>query len=456
MTYSSLLFIYGFLPVSLLVYRVIPQKFKQLSLLLLSGVFYALNSLWFLGFMITYVLVNYLCGLFIYKYSKKKLLSGIFLFIGISVDLLIFFMFKTDWFAYFKNKLGILQDFFPIGISFVMLTSVGYIIDVFKKSMRPEFDFIKFALYIMFFPKLFIIVRYKTFLRMPDNEKLNLNDIGTGFKIFVKGLIKKVIAGDTMYMLYMAIKSIDIYNLSTISAWLGITAYLLYIYFVLSGVSDMGAGIGYCFGYRLPQSFNYPVFSNRIRDFTSKWHIQIIYWFRRYISKPLGELNKNRIYKKFILILVWGFVGLWYRFDVNGLICGVIFGFSIVLEKYLCKFRLLKITGIIYTYIITVVCMVFMSCDNVSQALNYLFVMIGGNKIIADSVTWYFLKYYIVVLLICMYFSTNLFRNLLIRSDKTFLKNVISLVSPILTVILFIICTILISYTGSSEMLLML
>ena len=119
MIYSSLLFIYGFLPLSLLIYRIIPEKFKQLSFLVLSGIFYALNSLWFLGFMVIFSVVNYLCGLFIWKYHKNKFLSAVPLFIGVLIDLIIFFIFKTDYLNIFRNKLGIPKEFFPFGISFV-------------------------------------------------------------------------------------------------------------------------------------------------------------------------------------------------------------------------------------------------------------------------------------------------------------------------------------------------
>lgn len=455
MTYSSLLFIYGFLPVSLMVYRITPMNFKNLSLFLLSVVFCALNSLWFLGVMILYTVVNYSAGLFIGKFRHKKILSAVPLSLGIVFDFLLFFMFRTDLMCVFQEKFGIPDEFFPVGISFIMLTAVGYLVDIYRKCMKPEQSFIKFALYMMFFPKLFIIIRYKTFYRMIDNRKADLLDMGAGFKILVKGFAKKVIAGDTMYMLYTAVKSIDIWKISAVNAWLGMTAYMLCIYFMLSGIIDMGMGIGYCFGFRFPQSFNYPVFSTKIRDFASNWHVQIIYWFRRYVSKPLGEFGKNRVYRKIIFIFSWCLIGLWYRFDINGLIFGFLIGLTVVLEKYIRKFRLLKVTGIIYTYVITIICMTFLSGKNITQSFNYLLVMLGGNKIFADSITLYLLKYYIVMLLICMYFATNLFKNLLMRSGRTRLKNVISAVSPVITVILLVICTILVSYSGSSGMFLL-
>ena len=134
---------------------------------------------------------------------------------------------------------------------------------------------------------------------------------------------------------------------------------------------------------------------------------------------------------------------------------GLLIGIAVTLEKYVQKFRLMKITGIIYTDVITIICMVFLSGNDITQSFNYLLVMLGGNKIFADSITLYLLKYYIIMLLVCMYFSTNLFKNLLIRSDRTRLKSIILLLSPVLTVVSFIICTIFISYSGSSEIFLL-
>lgn len=455
MTYSSLLFIYGFLPVSLLIYRFTPANFRNLSLLVLSGIFCASDSLWFLGFMAVYTVVNYFSGLFIYKFRSKKALSAVPFSMGIIFDLLVFLTFRTELLHTFRGISGISEIFFPVGISFLTLTAIGYLIDIYRKRMKPEFDLIKFSLYMMFFPKLFIIVRYRTFYRMLNNQKITLSDVGRGFTVFVKGLVKKVIAGDTMYMLYTAVGSIDIWKMSAVNAWLGTTAYLLCLYFVLSGIADMGMGIGYCFGFRFPQSFNYPVFSTKMRDFASNWHIQIIYWFRRYVTKPLSELCKNRVYKKIVFIFAWCLIGLWYRADANGLVWGFLTGLAVILEKYLRKFRFLKVTGIIYTYVITIICIVFLSGKNITDSFNHLLVMLGGNKIFADSVTFYLLKYYIVMLLLCMYFSTGLFRNMLTRSGKTRLKDVNSVLSPVMTVVLLILCTILISYSGSSEMLLL-
>lgn len=454
MTYSSLLFIYGFLPLSFLIYRIAPVKLKNMSLLLLSVVFCAVNSLKFLEFMIIYTLINYFSGLLTGKFRSRKIISLISLVIGISADVIIFFMFRTDFLDMFRDKLKIPDGFFPVGVSFITLTAIGYLVDVYRKCIRPEYDIINFSLYMMFFPLIIMrpVIRYNTFRHMLNDRKSTMADIGTGLTIFVRGLVKKVIAGDTMYMMYASVKSVDIWETSAVNAWLGMTAYMLSLYFTLSGVADMGKGIGRCFGFRFPNSFGYPLFSNRIRDFASYWHVHIMHWFRRYVAKPLYEVSRNRAYRKIVFITAWCCVGLWYRFDLNGLIWGGIIGLAVVLEKYIRRFRILKITGIIYTYVITIISMVFLSGENITSSTNYLLVLLGGNKIFADSMTLYLLKYYIVLLLICTYCATGLFRNMVMRSGKNYFRTFVEIISPVVTLVMLVLCTAIISYSGSSEL----
>ncbi|MDE6036004.1 MAG: hypothetical protein K2G36_08865 [Ruminococcus sp.] len=453
MTYSSLLFMYGFLPVSLVVYRITPVRLKNMSLLILSMIFCIMDSLRLLEFMIVCTVINYLDGILIDRFRSRKIVPEVILITGILFNAIIFFMFRTDFPDIFRDRLKIPDVFFPVGVSFVTLTAISYITDIYRRCIRAETDIVKFSLYMMMFPLIIIrpVIRYNTFRRMLNDRKTTLSDVGTGFKIFVKGLTEKVIAGDIMYMMYKSVISVDIWEMSVVNAWLGMTAYMLSLYFTLSGIADMGKGIGYCYGFRFPNCFNYPVFSNSIKDFYYNWNIQIVYWFRRYIAKPLYELCGNRMYRKIILIVVWCCIGMWYRFDINGVIFGGITGVAVVSERYIRKFRILKITGIIYTYVITIISMVFLSGENITGSVNYLLVILGGNSIFADSMTLYLLKYYLVPLIVCTYCATNLFRSMVMRSGKNYIKTAIETVSPVITLLMLIICTALITYTGSSE-----
>ncbi len=458
MLYSSLLFIYGFLPISMLIYYITKQKYRDGVLLALSLVFCASNGLRFLFFIIFYTLFNYLMGILtdIIKKSGTSL-EAIPLFAGITADITVIFMFRAEYMSWLRNTFGFPDDFFIPGISFLVLSSIGYLIDIYCGRIRAEKNIISFSLYTVMFPKFTAgpVVRYRSFLKINKNKKYGLSEIGKGLAIFIKGLAKKIIIADTMYQLYMAVNDIDIEKLSSVNAWLGIIAYMLCLYFTLSGFADMGTGIGYCFGYRLPNSFNYPIFSSRIKYFASKWHIQIVRWFKFYISKPLYKITKNNRIRRILFISVWCIAGFWYSFSINGAVWGGLVGISITAENFFVRKKILKATGIMYTFFIMSVLMVFLAGDSMLDSARYLLVMFGGNRLFADSISVYFFKSYIVVLLISMYASTDLFRNMILRSGKSKLKTAFSAISPVIAAFLLIVCTALISYSGFSDMILL-
>lgn len=457
MIYSSLLFIYGFFPLSLLIYYAVGKKFRNGVLLILSMIFCGLVSLYFLAFMILYTAVNFAACGFIEKNRPNKASASVCFASAVVFDIASIFIFRTDFFLGLKSLIHMPDGFFPVGISFFTLSAVGTLIDIYCGRLKAEENIVNFGLYIMFFPRLFMgpVLRYSSFAKMLQNRRDGLNEIGIGFTIFVKGLAKKIIVADSLYMLYTAVRSIDIGTVTALTAWMGITAYLLCLYFTLSGFSDMGVGIGYCFGYKFPQSFNYPLFSTRIRYFTTRWHIQIIQWFRRYVTKPLSSRFSNMIVKKLIFIAVWGIFGFWYTFSINGALWGVIIGGAVTIENRFGNAKTLNITGIIYTFLAVVIASVFMAGENLAKSFEYLLVMFGGNKAFADSFSFYLIKSYVVILLISIYSSTNLFRNLMIRSGKTWMRNSIVVISPAIVLAVMIICTIMISYSGSSDMILL-
>ncbi|MDE5569822.1 MAG: hypothetical protein K2I82_04115 [Ruminococcus sp.] len=457
MTYSSLLFIYGFFPLSLAVYFITPKKLKDISLFLLSMVFCGFFSLKFLFFMLIYTVVNYTSARLTYKLkwkeSKYGKFSSIPFAIGIIFNIISLLSFRMEMLAWIHKHFGFPEGFFPFGISLFTLSATGYLIDVYKGRIRAEINFIRLGLFIMMFTRLLMcpVVSYDNFLKICRKRKVRLSELGTGMEFFVKGLVKKIIVADTLFMLYSVIKSIDVRNLPVLTAWLGAVAYILCIYFTLSGISDMGIGISYCFGFRFPQSFNYPLFSSRIRHFSAKWHIQIIQWFRKYAVHPLHSVINSKYINGFTAVCVWTLLGFLYTFNLNGIIWGFLMGLAIIIEGKLKNIRMLKSTGIIYTFVVITILTVFLSCENISESFNYLRAMIGGNKVIVDSLTAYFLKSYIIILLVAIYTSTDLLRNMTARISRTRFRFITAVFSPIVTIILFAVCTALISYTGSSE-----
>lgn len=457
MVYSSLLFIYGFFPLSLAIYFLTPKKFKDIALFVLSMIFCGLFSLRFLFFMQIYTVINYTCARLTYSFKWKEQKYRKFRIIpfsvGILFNLISLFAFRTDVFSWILRPFGFPDDFFPIGISLFTLSATGYLIDVYKGRIRAEINFIRFGLFIMMFSRLLMcsVVSYDNFMKIWRKRKIRLTELGTGMELFVKGLAKKVIIADTLFMLYSAIKSTDIRSLPVLTAWLRAIAYILCMYFTLSGISEMGIGISYCFGYSFPQSFNYPLFSSRIRHFSAKWHVQVVQWFRKYVLHPFRSVINAKYINGFISVFLWILMGFWYRFNMNGIIWGFLIGIAVIIESKLKNIKMLKSTGIIYTFVVITISVVFLSCESIGDSLRYIWAMIGGNRVIADSLTAYLLKSYIIVLLVAVYASTDLFRNTISRINRTRLRFVTFIISPVLTVILFAVCTAMISYTGSSE-----
>lgn len=457
MVYSSLLFIYGFFPLSLAIYFLTPKKFKDISLFVISMIFCGLFSLRFLFFMMIYTAVNYTSARLTYSLKWKEQKHRKFRIIpfsaGILFNLISLFAFRTDIFSVIPESLGFPYDFFPVGISLFTLSATGYLIDVYKGRIKAEINFIRFGLFIMMFPRLFMctVVSYDDFLKIWRKRKIRLTELGTGMELFVKGLTKKVIVADTLFMLYSAIKSIDVRNLSVLTAWLGAVAYVLCLYFTLSGISEMGIGISCCFGYSFPQSFNYPLLSGRIRHFSTKWHIQVVQWFRKYVLDPFRSLINAKYINVFISVDLWILMGFWYTFSLNGIMWGFLIGIAIIIESKLKNIKMLKSTGIIYTFLVITISMVFISCESTGESFHYIWAMIGGNRMIVDSLTAYFFKSYIIVLLVAVYVSTDLFKNTINRINGTRFRFLTLIIFPVLTVILFAVCTAMISYTGSSE-----
>ena len=457
MVYSSLLFIYGFFPLSLLLFYVTPKKMRELTLLLLSMVFCGMISLYFLIFMLIYTAVNFSFSHIISKVRKNEKLVAVPFAGGITIDLITIFVFRTQYFTWLQGVIKVPEGFYPVGISFFTLAAIGTLIDVYKGRVKADSNFIRFALYLMFFPRLIMgpLLRYGVFTKALEKRSESLDEIGKGMSIFAKGLAKKVIVADSLFALYNASHSVDVSDISAMTAWLGVIAYLLCLYFTLSGFADMGTGIAYCFGFRFPQSFNYPILSTRIKYFASRWQSQVIQWLRRYVTKPFYNVCTKKWMKEAVFVCGWTLFGFWYTVDFRGIVWGFFIGLAVVIEGRLLKNKPLNFTGTFYTFLVVIVCTVFLSGEGIEYSVKYLLAMIGVNGKFADSQSFYLMKSYIVLLLMSMYAATDLFRNMMMRTKRKKVKNFVTMVSPVCVIIALAVCTALMSYNGSSEMLLL-
>ncbi len=455
MTYSSLLFIYLFFPVSLLMYIIAPKKLKDGVLYAESLIFCGFMGLRSAAFMVIYCLVNYLAGLALYRISPK--LKSIPLAVGVLFDVLMLISFRSSIFAYLHDFTGIPQAVFPVGISLFTLSAIGYLTDIYKGNSKCDKNFIRFSLYIMMFPRLIMgtIVDYDTFVHILRHRRYNMAEIGSGLVCFTKGLAKKVIIADALYELNMAVNNIPLSDLSAAGAWLGIAAYILCLYFTLSGFADMSCGLCRCFGMKFSNSFNHPLFVRKIRVFVSGWHIQVLHWFRKYITAPVSAKSDNPYISKLVFVAVWTLTGIWYGFSSGAALWGMLIGIAVLLENMLNNQKRFKPNGIIYTLLSITLITVFLSQGSISQGAKYIGVMFGGNGNLADSTAAYMLKYYMVILLIAVYAATDLFRNTAARIKSSRFKVVLTVLTPLTAAVLLILCTSLMSFSGQSNTMIM-
>ncbi|MBR2283487.1 MAG: hypothetical protein IJ874_03585 [Ruminococcus sp.] len=453
MIYSSLLFIYGFFPAALLLYSVTPRLHREKTMLVLSIIFCCSFGLFTAGILTLSILLNYVAGRITERFSSGAAGKAVLCLI-ILADIAVMFLFRADDLPGKTGEL-FLSIAYPLGISFFTLSAVGYQLDVFRGRCSAEHDIIRFSLYLIMFPKLIMgpLVSYGNYLRISGRRNFSIGSIGGGLAVFVRGLVKKLIGADLLYMLYSAVRSTDTGELSALSAWLGAAAYLLCVYFELSGFSDMGTGLGRCFGYSFPAAFRHPVLSSRITKFLSRWHMQVLHWFRRYILEEIFPYTPHRWLKALVTAAVCGMAGFLYTFTPNGMVCGLIIGAAAAAEQLPAVRRLPRASGAAYTFIIILFSGVILSGDTITGSLSYMLAMLGSNHSLADSLSLYLLGSYVLILIIGFFVSSELMRRSLQRVRRSRLYYIALAAEPVITLAFLALCTAMMSYSGSSAML---
>ncbi len=315
MVFSSLTFIFVFLPTFLIIYYLSPQKIRNLILLIFSLIFYAWGELKYLPLLIFSSLINYISGLLIYK-CKSKGKKYILLFsILIDVGLLMIFKYSNFIINNINNLLNLNIHInnidLPLGISFFTFQTMSYTIDVYTNIFKPEKNFINFLTYVTMFPQLVAgpIVRYDEIKNDLYSRKCNFSSFYNGLFIFVVGLIKKVLLANNLGYLFNLIFQ-NLASASWLTAWLGLVSYTLQIYFDFSGYSDMAIGLGKMMGFDYPNNFNYPYISKSITDFWRRWHITLSSWFKSYVYIPLGGNRCSKLINIRNIMIVWLLTGI--------------------------------------------------------------------------------------------------------------------------------------------------
>ncbi|OPZ20397.1 MAG: Peptidoglycan O-acetyltransferase [Firmicutes bacterium ADurb.BinA205] len=454
MIYSSLLYIYGFLPLALLIFYAVPKKHREAVLLVLSGVFCASFSLYYLIFMAVYVLLNYtMCRITEYL-KRKKSIAEVAMASTVILDITVLFSFRAPYMSWFAGMIRAPEGIYAVGISLFTLSAVGTLVDVYKGNEKAEKNIIRYALYIMFFPRLFIgpVMRYSTFRKAMAHPQTGAAQVGKGLAVFVKGLAKKVILADTLFMLYTAVYASDDTKVPAVSAILGAAAYLLGIYFEMSGLADMGAGTSLCFGYRFPECFRYPIFSKRINYYAMRWNTPVVMWFKRYILWPLTISAKSGFARGVVFLFAWALTGFWYTFDLSGVAAGIFLGAAILIENRLRSRNTLRITGVVYTLIISGMSALIFSQESLHGFFREIGSLIGMDGL-ADSSSLYMLKEYTLLLIAAAFFSSGISKKLAGKVKKLKAAEKLSLVIPAAVLVMLVLCTALMASGGRSDQL---
>jgi len=377
MVFSSLIFLWLFLPIVLGVYFLAQDKYRNLLLLIASLFFYAWGEPIYILVMIFSILANYVCGRFIG--SEKNKLA---LVIGIIINLSLLGVFKYCGFvienvnALTGLNIAIKPLSLPIGISFYTFQSISYLVDIYRGVCAPQKNIIKMGLFISFFPQLIAgpILKYYDIAAQIDNRQVTLAGANEGATRFIIGLGKKVIIANLMAKTADEIFALNVLDVSTPEAWGGIIAYTFQIYFDFSGYSDMAIGLGKMFGFKINENFNYPYIASSIKDFWRRWHISLSTWFKEYLYIPLGGNREGKLKTYRNLLIVFFMTGLWHGASWNFVVWGMWHGLFIVLEKIIPieKFLRWRPIQMIYTMIIVICGWVFFRANNLSYAVAYL------------------------------------------------------------------------------------
>ncbi|MCI2048009.1 MAG: MBOAT family protein [Faecalibacterium sp.] len=433
MVFSTIIFLFRFLPITLLLYYLAPPKLKNTVLFFCSLVFYCWGEVKYFPIMIVLILINYISGLCLEKWEESvgwRRFWLVFAVVG-SLSMLIYFkytnFFITSLNALFGWKLATIAgvSVLPLGISFYTFQTLSYSIDVYRREVKAEHNIIDFGAYVVMFPQLIAgpIVKYRDVAAQLHVYKgrIQLSQIEDGITTFIFGLAKKVLLADTIGKLWTdivgvaadpTVSFVGLANASSGLVWLGVIAYSLQLYFDFSGYSMMAIGMGKMLGFEFPQNFNYPYISASITEFWRRWHMTLSGWFREYVYIPLGGNRNGLVRQIFNIFVVWALTGFWHGANWNFICWGLYYFVLLMLEKtFLLKYlKKGKVWPHIYTLFLVVVgWAMFVGNDKGVQfglLFQKLFLPSGGVSAL------YFLRNYAVLLAVSVVCCTPLIEKL--------------------------------------------
>ncbi|WP_105177323.1 MBOAT family O-acyltransferase [Clostridium cagae] len=414
MVFSSIIFLFLFLPLVLAGYYLLKFEYRNVFLIIVSFIFYAFAKPKFIFILLASIIINYIMGLCI-SYAQKHLniiFNRIFLIITVILNLGLLFYFKYMNFfissvnGLFNTNICLMNIVLPLGISFFIFQGMSYTLDLYMGKVKVQKNFINIVLYMSFFPKLAQgpITRYRDINKQIDSRECNIDKFYNGVTRFIIGLAKKVIIADQLGYVVDQIFSKSPTENSIAIAWVGAICYTIQIYFDFSGYSDMAIGLGKMFGFEFMENFNYPYISKSLTEFWRRWHISLSTWFRDYLYIPLGGNRSGNMY--FNLFIVFLVTGIWHGASWNFIIWGLWHGLFLIIEKVL-KVKNLEIKSPkcikhLYTILIVILGWVLFRAPSLEYAINYIGIMFGivTVKNIGFTVFWYLTPKIITIIII--------------------------------------------------------
>ena len=403
MLFSSIVFLFTFLPAVMILYYLLPVRFRNVILLLASLVFYAWGEPVYLFLMLLSILFNYFSGLDIARNLPDKRAAKRSLVFNLIINLAVLGFFKYEGFV-LDTLNGILPVHIsyhalplPIGISFYTFQILSYIIDIYRGNVKVQTNLPNFALYVTMFPQLIAgpIVQYADVDEQLASREVSRTKFGEGSMYFIRGLAKKVLLANTSGMIFTEVSGLAKGNIAVVTAWLGAFAYMFQIYFDFSGYSDMAIGLGKMFGFEFLENFHYPYVSTSVTEFWRRWHISLSTWFREYVYIPLGGNRKGDSRTITNLLIVWMLTGFWHGAAWNFIAWGLYYGIILILEKFVWGQYVEKWPGAvrhIYAMVLILIGWVLFFSPSLGYALKYVGVMFGiGASGLMDKLGWFYL-----------------------------------------------------------------
>lgn len=455
MVFSSTIFLFFYLPITLLIYFICPKRWKNGWLLMMSLLFYFWGGAAFFSVMLFSILVNYLGGRIVdaaRDRGKRKCCKAAFIVV-VSLNLLnlVYWKYTVFLMESVRKLTGwnfeIPEILLPIGISFFTFQGMSYVIDLYRGEVPVQKSLSKLALYISLFPQLIAgpIVRYADIEKQLTTRRQSVQGGASGIRYFTVGLAKKAVLANSVALLADQIFELYPHQRMVSVAWLGLVAYTFQLYFDFSGYSDMAIGLGKMLGFEFPQNFNYPFISCSITEFWRRWHISLSSWFRDYVYIPLGGSRTGNVYIH--LFVVFLLTGIWHGASWNYVLWGMYFGVIIVLERLVMKKSrsgrfLPKLPGYIWTMFLWIMSMVLFRADTLSDGMAYYRCLFGMQDIIQPgfSLSFYVHKYEIFILLTCVVAMLPAGKWIYRKLQRRLSERVFSVLGNLGTLLLFGVC----------------